>query len=159
MARSKLNDEAQKSIVGAIEAGCYAKVAAEAAGITEACYYAWLKRGQTELDRVAEGSGRKIKEAERPYVEFLESVTRAQGTGEVSAVQTIEKAAKAGDWKAAAWMLERRFSARWANTQRLEVMLEKEMDAVLGVLEAALEPDDFRRAASAIAGIGGGEGG
>lgn len=137
MAKSKLTDDVQTTIVKAIEAGCYAKIAAEAAGIDESTFYRWMRDGELAQ------SG-KMRE-------FYQSVTRAQGVGEVSAVTKIAEAAKAGDWKAAAWMLERRFSSRWANTQRIEIMVQQELEAMLGILEGGLEPDEFRKVAGVIA--------
>jgi hypothetical protein len=49
-----------------------------------------------------------------------DAIEAAEGQFEVNAVQTIQKAA-AGDWKAAAWLLERRHADRWSLTTRLRV--------------------------------------
>ena len=48
--------------------------------------------------------------------EFCEVITRAIAQGEISSVERINNAV-ADDWRAAAWMLERRYFNRWANTQ------------------------------------------
>jgi hypothetical protein len=43
---TKLTPERHRRIVEAIRAGCYAEVAARAAGIVPSTYYDWLQRGQ-----------------------------------------------------------------------------------------------------------------
>ncbi len=151
--RSKLTAAVQKKIVASLRAGNWTKTAAQAGGITEACFYNWLARGENEAERVAADPRRRIKDIERPFVEFFESVTRAKGEAESNAVQAIAKAGKK-DWRAFAWLLERRYSDRWANTHRVEVQVEKEFDAMLGLLEETLDPHEFRKVAGILAGVG-----
>lgn len=134
--KSKLTDETQEIIVAALEAGCHDEAAYVAAGISHQTFYRWLAEGDKAK------SGRKC--------EFRDAVTRARGKAESAAVQAIAEQGKK-DWRAYAWILERRYSARWANVQRLEVMLEQELEGLLGILESGLEPDEFRKVASVIA--------
>lgn len=103
MGKSKLTPEVQSTIVTAIERGNYEVPAAEAAGISKTTYYRWLQEGE----RAKSGKVR----------DFWEAVERARGASELDLVEVIREAAP-GDWNAAKWLLERRFSSRWANTQR-----------------------------------------
>lgn len=154
MAKSKLTSEVGDAIVSALEEGNYAKTAAEAAGVDESTYYKWLKRGEDELARVEEGRGRSVRKSEETFVQFFQSVTRARGNAEASAVEKIKDAGEE-DWRAAAWFLERRYSSRWANTQRVEVQVREELEAALDKLEASLDSDTFEAVAEILAGEGG----
>lgn len=151
MAKTKLTTELHEAIVSAIENGCYTSVAVEAAGLDESTYYKWLKRGEAELDRVEVDSRRSVKKSEEPFVQLFQSVTCARGASEANLVKAVRDASVA-DWRAATWLLERRFSERWANVQKIEVAVEREMDALFGMLEENLAPEEFRKVAVILAG-------
>jgi transposase len=104
--RTKLTPEVQDKIVGAIRAGNYAAVAAEYAGITESCFYLWLRRGR------AEGEG--------IYFQFLQAVKEAEREAEVRAVAIVQKH-MADNWTAAMTFLERKFPDRWGRRDRTPV--------------------------------------
>lgn len=135
--KSKLTPKVRDTIVAALEAGNYDETAYTAAGISHESFYGWLRDGQRE------GSGVKF--------DFFEAVTRARGVAEQNAVQGIVDAGHE-DWRAMAWFLERRHSRKWANTQRIEMQVEKEFEQMLGVLEDGLEPEEFRKVAGLLAG-------
>lgn len=137
MAKSKLTDEVQQKIVAAVERGSYAVPAAEAAGISERTFYRWMQEGE------AAQSGRKRQ--------FWQAVERARGASETTLIEIIHNAAP-GDWNAAKWLLERRFSSRWANTQKIEIAVEREMENMVEVLESDLDPDTFRKVMGVLAG-------
>lgn len=136
-AKSKLTDEVEQKIVSAIEHGSYEVPAVEAAGISKTTYYRWLEEGEGAK------SGRKR--------DFWEAVERARGASEVTLVEIIHNAAP-GDWNAAKWLLERRFSSRWANVQKIDIAVEKEMDTLVGVLEDGLDPTVFAEVMGVLAG-------
>ena len=136
MAKTKLTDEVHSTIVSAIEEGNYAKVAAESAGIDESTFYRWMREGETAQ------SG-KMRQ-------FYQSVTRAQGESETTLLSRVSKASKE-DWRAATWLLERRFSSRWANTQKIEVAVEKEMEQLIAQMETSLDPDTFKEVMGVLA--------
>jgi hypothetical protein len=96
------------------DSGNYANAAAVFAGISESTYYAWLERGRSVLE------SSPVPAAERPYLEFLQAVTRASAEAEVEAVALIRKAARDGDYLAALRFLERRYPERWGNRRRVE---------------------------------------
>lgn len=107
MARpSKLTPELTEKIVLAIKAGNYAKVAASMAGISEATYYSWLEQA-------------KAPDADPEFLEFLESIERAEAEAEATAVIRIRQAADNGTWQAAGWLLERKHGERWGRNDKL----------------------------------------
>jgi hypothetical protein len=136
-AKSKLTDKVQQKIVAAIEDGNYAKVAAEASGIAETTFYRWMSEGESAK------TGKKR--------EFWESVTRAENVAESKIVAQWKKLGEQ-DWRALMELLQRRYPERWANTQRIEVAVEKEMSGVLGSLEEGLDPQTFREVMAVLAG-------
>jgi hypothetical protein len=107
MARpTKLTPEIVENICIAIRAGNYAKIAAGMAGISEATYYSWLEQARQP-------------DAEPEFLEFLESVERAESVAEVDAVARIRIAADNGTWQAAGWLLERKHGERWGRNDKV----------------------------------------
>jgi hypothetical protein len=153
VAKTKLTPERQEIIVGALEAGNYDEVAAQAAGISKASFYNWLNRGQAELERVEAAPNAKVRQGEQPLIDFFDVVTRAKAQAEPEMVARIRELGER-DWRALAWMLERRFSGRWAKRQRLEVLVEREFEAMLGFLEENLEPEEYRKVVRLLASVG-----
>jgi hypothetical protein len=64
-------------------------------GVSHTTIYNWIRRGQSEQSGI--------------YREFLESVKRGEGKCAALNMATIQKAARSGQWTAAAWVMERRF--------------------------------------------------
>ena len=91
---SKLTPEVQGLIVDGISAGLTYQLSCERAGIFPSTFYAWLERGELQA------TGR--------YKEFSEAITRAKADSALRLVSQITLAAPK-DWRAAAFMLERRF--------------------------------------------------
>lgn len=104
--KTKLTKDLQDRIVMAIQAGNYAKIAAEMVGIGETTFYRWMEEG-------SKPEGRKL------YREFRESIKRAEAQAEVANVARIRQAADDGTWQAAAWYLERKHNERWGRKDRL----------------------------------------
>lgn len=90
---SKFSKPVRDRIIQAIGAGCTYDLAADYAGISRKTLWDWLKKGQDP----------KNKE----YVTFRTDIKRAEAEGAISNLGTI-KQASVKDWKAAAWLLERR---------------------------------------------------
>lgn len=91
MARpSKLTNETEKAICDAIRDGATYAAASEAAGIAYATFNEWMKD-------------------ERPrYVKFSEAVQEANGQARTELIRQIKQHGRK-DWRALAWILERRF--------------------------------------------------
>ncbi len=77
-----------------IAQGLSIRAACSIADIHETSYFDWMRRG-------AEG--------EEPFAKFLHAVKKARTVCEVDLVAIIRDAAPK-DWRAAGWMLERRFA-------------------------------------------------
>jgi transposase-like protein len=134
MARpTKLTPEIQEKICRLIAStGCTVEGAAAAVDLDARTIYDWRSRG------LVEQSGR--------FHQFSQALMRARAKSEATLVASIATAAK-GDWRAAAWLLERRFPDQYGNRltliKRLEQMTEDELDAYLAErLESAGLPDE-----------------
>ena len=92
--KSKFNDAITARIIEALRLGATYEIAAEYAGISRSTLYNWMEKGKDQK------SGQ--------YRTFLDSIKGAEARGAIANLAMIESAAKSGDWKAAAWRLERR---------------------------------------------------
>lgn len=144
MARpEKLTPEIQEKVVQLLTAGNYIETAALMAGITKVSVYNWLKKG-----RAAKGG---------MYREFFNAIERAQAAAENRSVLLIGRAAN-DQWQAAAWMLERKFPAKWG--LRVQVTVREELAAALARLQERLTPDEYEKVVAVLSdsvGVGDGE--
>ena len=89
--------EVHAAIVKSLKEGAYKVHAANAAGVSISALEHWLQLGRAGTE---------------PYVQFAEDVDRARAQDALRNQQVISAAAVSkvpGDWKAAAWNLERKF--------------------------------------------------
>ena len=91
--RSKFTKARKERIIQAIGAGCSYEMSADYAGISRQTLWNWIKKGEEGNDRA--------------YVTFLDNIKSAEIEGAMANLGTIQEASKK-DWKAAAWILERR---------------------------------------------------
>jgi len=91
--KSKFTKARKDRILQAIGAGCSYEMAADYAGITRQTLWAWMKKGEEGKDK--------------NYLTFLNDIKSAEVEGAMANLGTIQDASKK-DWKAAAWILERR---------------------------------------------------
>ena len=122
---SQLTPKLKKDFLDAIAAGSHYEPACAYVGISYRTFRDWMQRGQGE---------HKTRKSSEEYVQFAQAVQAAEAKGEISAIAAIRGATKK-EWRAAAWMLERRHSDRWASTQRLQVQLEAELNAIYDAIE------------------------
>ena len=92
--KSKFIDAVTDRIMEALRLGATYELAAEYAGISRSTLYNWMEKGKDQ-DR-------------GKYRTFLDTIKAAEAKGAIANLAMIETAARAGDWKAAAWRLERR---------------------------------------------------
>lgn len=119
MARpTKLNEQVTKELETYIKAGNYIETACALVGLSKTTVYDWLKQGRRIKDE-ADKTGKRIKKADMPLVEFSNAIEKAMAFSEVKDLMTISDHAK-HDWKAAAWRLERRFPNKWGRKDRVE---------------------------------------
>ena len=90
---TKLTPQVKKRILTAIRQGSPFEHAAEFGGVHRTTLYKWIKAGE---------------DGEQPYAAFLEEFYKAQADAVQVLLKRINDAAANGDWKAAAWILERR---------------------------------------------------
>ena len=115
---TKLTMQVHSAILASIRGGAFASTAAAAAGISEATFHRWMRRGRQAIERVDNGG--ELPEEEIPYKVFHLDVVAAEAEVEVAAASALWTAARAGDWRAASWLLERRFPAHWGARAQVE---------------------------------------
>ena len=115
--KSKFGDAVTDRIIEALRLGATYELAAEYAGISRSTLYNWMEKGK--------------EQTRGQYRTFLDSIKAAEARGAIANLAMIETAAKAGDWKAAAWRLERRHGytrdGYQAQQQEKEVKLPSSM--------------------------------
>ena len=99
MRRTKLNEEVKKRIISAIQMGATYEIAAEHAGICRKTLYSWIEKGKT----ASKGS---------KHYTFLHDFRKAEARAALTSLTTIQREIQNGDWKAAAWFLDRRAGFR-----------------------------------------------
>lgn len=97
-----------QKIVEAIRKGALLEIACAFAGVTRQTLYRWLKKGEEDI-----GIGKRTVLAK-----WKAEVDAATAECEVSMTGIVAKAALS-DWKAAAFVLERRFPERWSRHQTI----------------------------------------
>lgn len=131
----KLTEDLVRKIYTLISRGAWVETAAAANGVHKDTLYRWLKIGSQKAkglhralyDAVHKGAA----EAEAGHVVVIEvagkgvkgDVVRDQDGNVVLDAKgraIVAREAKASDWKASAWFLERRFPKRWGAKQTLE---------------------------------------
>lgn len=107
---SKLNEVVKKRLIGALERGAYKEDACHYAGISVATFYRWMDKGEAQ--------------EKGEYKQFREAVELAEANSTMISLDTIVKAEQEGDWRAAAWKLERRQPDRWGRVERQTIKAE-----------------------------------
>jgi transposase len=120
-----ITPELIKKICDYIAAGhSYAK-AAKLAGIAESTFFRWRMMGQLEG-------------AEPIYVAFYCEIEEASAFSESEALQLVRSSAiRDGNWRAAAWFLERRFPHRYGKQTLVAPTENDDGEDGLGILVSA----------------------
>lgn len=112
----------QDELVAHVRRGSTRGEAAKRCKIAPRSFGYWMAKGRANLAEVAEaeekepGSGDKLLD---DWGMFHLEVEAAEAQYEKSLASVVEKKAASGDkdaWKAAGWLLERRFRSRWGRT-------------------------------------------
>jgi predicted site-specific integrase-resolvase len=117
--KSKFTAPVKTRIIEALRAGTTYEIAAQYAGISRSTLYEWIKKGEN----TATGT----------YRTFYDNIKKAEAEGAVVHLGTISQASKK-DWKAAAWLLERRHGYSKEGVMRAEEQT-KEVELPSNMLE------------------------
>lgn len=104
--RCLLSDKVTKRIMEGIEQGLTYDMCAKYAGVSPSAFYTWLRKGR-------EGK-------EKKFIDFVLALEQAEANGAVYHLENIKKNSK-NDWKASAWILERRHNYTRYNTIQSEM--------------------------------------
>jgi len=137
---SKLTPDVQNKVVQALQLGAQRQDAATYAGVDAATLRRWLRKG--------------ITEPESEYGRFRAAVIEAESRAKVAAMGVITKAARDGDWKAAAWMLARKYPHQFAERSQLFTIAKtfEQIEAAAEAAGAPLPDDVLQRAWMNLAG-------
>ena len=125
---SKLTEKTKKRLLKALQKGATQAEAARYSGIGESTFYRWMEKG----------AARKRGQ----FREFREAVKRTESEAVMISLDTIGKAEKRGDWRAAAWKLERRHPNEWGRIDRQDVKTEHSGGLKIEVVSVPLRPED-----------------
>lgn len=114
MAKTKLSRELLKRAVNLKKGGANHKDIAAAIGVTESTFSRWINNPKSDLQRQL---AQELKKAEADYKNALLAV--------------IAKASRERDWKAAAWLLERKYPAEYARQDRIQAQVEQTTQATV----------------------------
>jgi hypothetical protein len=116
-----LQPNLEQTLLDYIRIGTPIRNAVVAAGITETSFYSWINRGMAERERLKLVKGAKENPTEVVFLKFLEQVERAKAEAVAKKVAVIAKSGNDGDWRAAAWWLERQLPEEFGKTDKLEI--------------------------------------
>jgi hypothetical protein len=145
----ELTPELAAEIVKAVELGNHVETAAMVIGVAPKILERWLEKG-SRLDSpepyrsFALGIRNAWAKAEREMVDHI----RLAGVGDPTFINRFGETQR--DWKALAWLLERRDPKRWG--MQIQVNVREELTAMLAQLEANLKPEEYERVLAIIAG-------
>ena len=117
--KSKFTTPVKDRIIEALRAGTTYEITAQYAGISRSTLFEWIKKGEKEEDTA--------------YRTFYDNIKKAEAEGAVVHLGTIAQAS-AKDWKAAAWILERRHGYSKEVVMKVEEQ-EKEIELPSSMLE------------------------
>ena len=120
-----LTPEAIADVARLLPTALYLWTVADYIGVHRSTVYRWLKRGRREETRLRNPRAKR-KPSEAIYLQFRNAHKKGLAEGEIYATQIIRKAA-AGHWQAAAWLLERRYPARWGRDRSILAELVKQV--------------------------------
>lgn len=128
------------TIVENVRLGLDVSSAASAAGVNPKLIYDWIRRGEQNINEL--------------YAQFVQDLYKAAAEYEASHLQNITQHSS-HDWRASAWILERRYPHKWGSKSKLEVEhKDQESEEVKEVLnEAASDPEarnHLRKAMTAV---------
>lgn len=126
---SKLTAATKQKLTRAIALGATYELACQSAGIAYQTFRQWMLKGE------AAQTGE--------YRDFVEAVRASEGRGAVLKLGKIDRAAL-DDWRAAAWILERRYPKQFGKAA-VESEAQREFERTVMDTIGELEPDAARK--------------
>jgi transposase len=114
--KTKLTRDVLKRAVELKEGGANNVDICAAIGIHESTFYAWVNDPKTDLQR-----------------EFSDAIKRAEADYKNALLAIVMRDAQEKDWKAAAWLLERKYPSEYARTDRVQAEVKQETNASVRV--------------------------
>jgi hypothetical protein len=136
----KLDDKLTEKVCTYIKAGSFLETACPAAGINSRTLRLWM----------AEAARNRSEGRATRYTKFADAVERALAEAEVRDAAEITKAGK-GDWRALAWIMERKYRARWGFKQEITVKMQQEVERILDVIQGVVDGPTFEAIVDALA--------
>lgn len=120
--QTRLTPEVELAIVEALRASHFPSDAAKAGGVDPKTYRNWIRRGAA---------------GEAPFAEFRRRALAAELEGKD---RLLAKAKGSDDWRAAAWLLERRWKAQFAARMKIvHATIKQERELALDVIASLLD--------------------
>jgi|TARA_R100000655_G_scaffold9952_1_gene24440 hypothetical protein len=118
---SKLTASIQRKICEAVALGCTYSIAANFAGIHESTLFAWLARGRDGDEGI--------------YKDFYRVVKHAEAQSAIRALDILVKASE-DDWRAAAFILERRHKfTKDADRPSIDITVDVQASEVVTLID------------------------
>jgi len=111
----------EQTLLDYIRIGTPVRKAVAASGIAEKTFYNWMSRGLAERERQALVPNAKDNPTEVIFLQFLQRVEQARAEAIMKKDAVIAKSGNDGDWRAAAWWLERQVPEEFGKTDRFEI--------------------------------------
>lgn len=134
----KINTRIAEEVIASMEAGTGLEQAAAASGVARTTLQAWIAQGHDE-DQLGKNT---------LLAQFYRATHEAGSRCEDRYVTIIANAAQV-TWTAAAWMLERKFPARYG--QRVQVTVEMELQKAMDKLRRHLPAKEYEKVLEALA--------
>lgn len=116
-----LEEIKEQTLLDYIRIGTPVRKAVAASGIAEKTFYNWMSRGLAERERQAIVPNAKDNPTEVIFLQFLQRVEQARAEAIMKKVAVIAKSGNDGDWRAAAWWLERQVPEEFGKTDKFEI--------------------------------------
>lgn len=129
---SGLTPEVKEKFLRALRVGSYLQDAADYAGIGRSTAMEWMAKGRAKT--------------KPEFTDFLEAVEGALSESINTDLTEIAKAAKDGDWRAAAWRLEHRHPTKFGPQVKV---VEQELSGFLERVKEKVPPDVYEQILSA----------
>ena len=111
----------EQTLLDYIRIGTPVRKAVTASGIAEKTFYNWMSRGLAERERLSISLTAKSNPTEVVFLQFLQRVEQARAEAITKKVAVIAKSGNDGDWRAAAWWLERQVPEEFGKTEKFEI--------------------------------------